>query len=168
MEMIVICDQNNAIGYENRLLGSFKDDMKHFINKTRGKAVIMGRNTLNSLAVPLKDRRNIVLTRGNENFFPYRSVSHGRTVFFTNLENLDWALTGVSNGAVVIGGGQIYELMQSKIRILWRTEIQHAYEKADAYFNVDMSQFELAEETLINDLDRNDYPIKIQKWIRKN
>lgn len=167
MEMIVICDQNNAIGYENRLLGCFKDDMKHFINKTRGKAVIMGRNTLNSLAVPLKDRKNIVLTRGGENFAPYRSVSHGRTVFFTNLDNLHRELETVSNGAMVIGGGQIYELMQDKIRILWRTEIQHSYEKADAYFNVDMSLFDLVEEKLIDDPSRNDHPIKIQKWIKK-
>jgi len=168
MEMIVICDQNNAIGYENHLLGSFRDDMKHFISKTKGKAVIMGRNTLKSLAVPLKDRKNIVLTRGGENFAPYRSVSHGRTVFFTNLDNLHHELQGLTNGAIVIGGGQIYELMQSKIRILWRTEIQHSYEKADAYFNMDLSGFEMVEETLIDDLDRNDYPIKIQKWIKKD
>lgn len=68
MNIIASADKNWGIGKNNDLLDSFKEDMKFFKEQTIGKAVIMGRTTLDSLpgGKPLKDRENIVLTRNSE------------------------------------------------------------------------------------------------------
>ena len=42
------------------------DDFKWFIQHTKYKTVVMGRNTMMSLGKPLKNRRNIVLSSKNE------------------------------------------------------------------------------------------------------
>ena len=65
MNMIVAADRNWGIGYQNGLLVSIPEDMKYFRSATEGKAVVMGRRTLESFpgGQPLKNRTNIVLKR---------------------------------------------------------------------------------------------------------
>lgn len=56
---------NGAFGHENQLCWHLPDDLKRFKALTRGKAILMGRNTWVSLPVqrrPLPDRLNLVLT----------------------------------------------------------------------------------------------------------
>ena len=68
MKMILSADRNWAIGKDNKLLVQIPADMKMFREKTTGKAVVMGRKTLESFpnGLPLKNRTNIVLTRKQE------------------------------------------------------------------------------------------------------
>ena len=63
MIAIVAVDEKWGIGKNNDLLFDIKADMRHFVEHTRGKVVIMGSNTLRSLpgGMPLKNRVNIVL-----------------------------------------------------------------------------------------------------------
>ena len=65
MNIIVAVDKNYGIGRDGGLLFSIPEDMAYFRSMTRGKTVIMGRKTLESLpgGRPLKDRRNIVFSR---------------------------------------------------------------------------------------------------------
>ena len=69
MKLIAAVDKNWAIGYKNQLLDSIPSDMKQFRQKTTGHIVVMGRKTLESFpgGLPLKNRRNIVLT-SNRNY----------------------------------------------------------------------------------------------------
>ena len=68
MKAIVAVDKNWGIGKKNDLLFSLPADMKYFREKTLGKVVIMGSNTLKSFpnGNPLKNRTNIVLFPGGE------------------------------------------------------------------------------------------------------
>ena len=63
MKLIVAVDNNWGIGKNNGLLFSLKGDMDFFKEKTTGKVVVMGYNTLLSFpnSKPLKNRVNIVL-----------------------------------------------------------------------------------------------------------
>ena len=63
MISIVAVDKHWGIGKNNGLLFDIKADMRHFVEHTRGKVVVMGSNTLRSLpgGMPLKNRVNIVL-----------------------------------------------------------------------------------------------------------
>ena len=65
MDIIVAVTSDWAIGKDGSLLYSIPDDMRFFREKTKGAAVVMGRATLESFpgGRPLKDRRNIVLTK---------------------------------------------------------------------------------------------------------
>ena len=68
MKAIVAVDKYWGIGKKNDLLFSIPADMKYFREKTNGKVVIMGSNTLKSFpgGNPLKNRVNIVLYPGGE------------------------------------------------------------------------------------------------------
>ena len=64
MKLIIACDLNGGIGYENRLPWSnIQGDLPRFKRLTDGHPVIMGRNTWDSLPKkPLPNRINIVVT----------------------------------------------------------------------------------------------------------
>lgn len=63
MKAIVAVDKNWGIGKKNGLLFNLPEDMKFFRQKTTGKVVAMGNNTLRSFPneKPLKNRVNVVL-----------------------------------------------------------------------------------------------------------
>ena len=62
--IVAVCD-DWGIGCEGDMVVSNRADMRHFVACTKGCPVIMGRKTLLSFpgGGPLKNRRNIVLTR---------------------------------------------------------------------------------------------------------
>ena len=69
IEMIVTAGICREIGKDNKLLWNLKDDMKHFVNVTKGKNVVMGRKTFDSFPNrPLKGRNNYVLSNSQEAF----------------------------------------------------------------------------------------------------
>ncbi len=76
-------------------------EMHHFAAKTKGKTVVLGRNTWNPLYFPLKDRKHVVLSKTME-------PNEDRKVYKT-LDTLLRDLDGPEE-VMVIGGGQIYDL----------------------------------------------------------
>lgn len=99
--IVAVCE-DWGIGCEGDMVVSNRADMRHFVACTKGCPVIMGRKTLLSFpgGRPLKNRRNIVLTR-DEDFAPEGvDVVHG----------VDEALAAVADEPVawVIGGGEVY------------------------------------------------------------
>ena len=68
MNIIAAADKNWGIGKDNPLLDHIPEDMKFFRETTKGKAVIMGKNTFLSFPnqKPLPNRLNIVLTTDPE------------------------------------------------------------------------------------------------------
>ena len=69
MNLIVAVDAKWGIGNKNSLLVRIPEDQKWFRETTTGKAVIMGRKTLESFPnkSPLKNRLNIVIS-GNPDY----------------------------------------------------------------------------------------------------
>ena len=67
MKVIVGCDPNGGIGYQNKLpWNNIQGDLPRFKQLTTGKVVIMGRNTWESLPKkPLPNRINVVVTKQN-------------------------------------------------------------------------------------------------------
>ena len=64
MKLIIACDPNGGIGYENKLPWThIQGDLPRFKQLTANYPVIMGRNTWDSLPrKPLPNRTNIVVT----------------------------------------------------------------------------------------------------------
>ncbi len=106
MKAIVAVDKKWGIGKKNDLLFSLPEDMKYFREKTAGKTVCMGYNTLLSFpgSKPLKNRVNIVLA-------PEGVVRDDCTVVYT-LEQLSHELKKYNTEDVfVIGGAMFYRTM---------------------------------------------------------
>ena len=104
MKLIVAVDEHWGIGKANDLLLSVPDDMRYFREKTRGKVLVMGYNTLLSFpgSKPLPARLNIVLN--NE-----EGCCVSGAVVCNSIEQM-FSLLGDFSGddVYVIGGASIY------------------------------------------------------------
>lgn len=60
--LIAAHDEQGLIGAQGAMPWNIKSEMAHFRKTTAGHAVLMGRNTYESIGGPLPLRRNIVLT----------------------------------------------------------------------------------------------------------
>lgn len=136
MNIILAADRNWAIGKDNDLLIHLPGDLKYFKKMTTGKAVIMGRKTLESLpgGKPLPNRRNIILTRsvdfkvsGAEVLNSVEAVLH--LIKSGNLK---------SDEVFIIGGADIYKQMMPYCDKFYITKIE-AELPADRYF-VDLDE----------------------------
>ena len=102
LKAIVAVCEDWGIGRDGDMVVANRADMRHFVRCTKGHAVIMGRKTLESFpgGRPLKDRRNIVLTRDVE-------FSREGTEVVNSLDEA-LALVNDEDEAWVIGGAQVY------------------------------------------------------------
>lgn len=100
MKLIIATTQGNVIGDNNTLPFKLKTDLMLFKQKTIGNTVIMGRKTAESLAKPLKDRTNIILSR---------NPSYKKEGFIT-VNSLKETEKYVKGDAFIIGGAEIYRL----------------------------------------------------------
>lgn len=102
--IVAVCD-DWGIGLDGGMVVENREDMRHFVACTTGHPVIMGRRTLESFpgGRPLKNRRNVVLTRDASFSTAGVEVVH----------SVDEALDAVADEgeAWVIGGGQVYGLL---------------------------------------------------------
>lgn len=98
INIIVATSINGVIGCNNKLIWYLPTDLKKFKEITSGHPVIMGRKTYESIGKPLKNRRNIIISR-NKNY----KVDGGEVVF-----SLEDAIKLTNNNCFIIGGGEIY------------------------------------------------------------
>jgi len=125
--MIAAMDQNRCIGGHNRLLWDIPEDLQHFRSMTRGKTLIMGRKTFDSIGRVLPERISIVVTR-QENW------SHEGVYAVNSLKTaFNKAIALGSDAVWVIGGAEIYAQALPFATKLYLTEIKGSY-TGDAYF----------------------------------
>ena len=128
ISLIAAVAQNRAIGQNNQLLWHLPEDMRHFRETTRGKTVLMGRKTWDSLPAafrPLPGRRNIVLTRDPDYVAPGAEVCH-------SLEEA-LGLAGDNDEVFVIGGAEIYRQALPLAQRLYLTEVSET-RQGDVFF----------------------------------
>ena len=123
--IIVAASENLVIGYKNALPWHISEDLKHFKQITINHSVVMGRKTFESIGKPLKERRNIV-------------VSRDRTLKIEGVEvvnSLDEAIhrTKNENEIFIIGGEQIYKIAMPIATHMHVTKVYNNI-KGDAFF----------------------------------
>ena len=99
---IVHADKEWGIGKKGDMMFSLPKDMKFFRETTSGNVVVMGGNTLRSFPnqKPLKNRTNIVLSRGQV---------RDDCIIVRSLDELKQEMKARKNEEIyVIGGGEIY------------------------------------------------------------
>ena len=107
MRAIVATCKDWGIGKDGDLLVHNREDMRHFVRLTTGGTVVMGRATLDSFpgGRPLKNRRNIVITRQDSFAREGVEVAHGVA------EALDLVADSDPDTVWLIGGASIYRQM---------------------------------------------------------
>lgn len=138
LTIIVAAATNGVIGHRGELPWPHcPEDMRHFRSSTMGHAVIMGRNTWDSLDGPLRGRHNVVVTRQRD------LILHGADVAHTFEEAVAMA-TRRDPSPRVIGGAEIYALAMPMVTTILLTEV-HRDVAGDAFFHVDRSAFHETE-----------------------
>jgi dihydrofolate reductase len=155
--IIVAMDKNNAIGFENDLPWGrgLKDDMAHFAKTTRGKTVIMGRKTFESMgSKPLPDRQNIVVS----------SQPTGVKGVMT-AASLGAAYALAQYDIYVIGGGQIYAVAMDDMDQLIVTYVDAEFLEATVFFpEIDRVKWHEVSGKNYDADDRNQYRFKIVNY----
>lgn len=159
--MIAAMAHNHVIGINNELPWRLPAEMAHFRRSTIGKAVLMGRKTFQSLGRPLKDRRNIVLTRNPE------WSAEGCEAVHTVEEALS-LLDGQAEAEelVVIGGEEVYKQFLAYADKLLLTEVDAVVE-GDAYFpDFNDKEWKLVSEESYESDEKNSYSFRICTYLR--
>jgi dihydrofolate reductase len=119
--MILARAENGVIGVDGGLPWRIPADLRHFKQLTKGRPMIMGRKTFDSLPGLLDGRRHIVLTRDTEWAEDGAEVAH----------SVEDALR-LANGphVCIIGGAEIYRLFLSRTDRIELTEVR-AYPDGD-------------------------------------
>lgn len=129
MKAILSADLNWGIGHEGKLLQRVPEDMKFFMEKTTGKVVVMGRETLECLPAgqPLKDRVNVVLSKNGQ--FECTDIIVCRSIeeLFQKLE------TYPKNDVYIIGGESVYTQLLPYCSEAYVTRFEKEFE-ADRHF----------------------------------
>ncbi|WP_029408013.1 type 3 dihydrofolate reductase [Thiomicrorhabdus sp. Milos-T2] len=114
--MIAAMAKNRVIGLDNDMPWHLPDDLKFFKATTTGKPVIMGRKTFESIgSKPLPNRANYVISRQTD------FETNGATL----CASVDAALAELSeqDEVIIMGGGQLYNMMLPKADKLYLTLI---------------------------------------------
>lgn len=130
ISLIAALSKNRAIGKSNDLPWHLPDDMKYFMQTTKGHHVIMGRKNYESIPEkfrPLPNRTNIVVSRQQNYEAP------GCTLVHSIPEGIVLAKNNNETECFIIGGAEIYQMGFQFVNRMYLTEIKSVIE-GDTFF----------------------------------
>nr|AIA17026.1 Dihydrofolate reductase [uncultured bacterium] len=142
---IVAVAQNDVIGAKNALPWNIPEDMKFFREKTKGKALIMGRKTFESVGHPLPHRLNVVVTRQKD----FASDAPNVVVkpdLASAIEYCRGQTSKYGDEIFIIGGGEIFKESMSLVDVIYLTRIHRDFDGDIFYPQLPSDQFELIEQ----------------------
>ena len=148
---------SGVIGRDGELPWRLSTDLRRFKQITMGGVLIMGRRTYDSIGRPLPGRTTIVITR-----------------------NPTWSAEGVERAAspeealrlagdretFVVGGAEIYRLLLPKCTDLLLTRVLSPV-SGDTKLEIDLSQFEIIEQTSYPASERDEVATEFLRMARK-
>jgi dihydrofolate reductase len=149
--IIAAIGANNELGKDNDLIWHLPADLKRFKKVTTGHAIIMGRNTFESIGKPLPNRRSIIITRNTSYKKEGCEVVH-------SLEDAIKLIKDQDN-AFIIGGAQIYHeaIEKNLVDQLDITEVHQDF-NADVYFpSIDKATWEEVSRVSFTPDEKNRY-----------
>jgi dihydrofolate reductase len=154
IKAILACDENWGIGKNGDMPWLHnRADLQWFKKMTYGQAIVMGRNTWNSLPVkPLPGRQNIVVSSTKVEGATY-TFGQGvkQQIVDLNLEHPVW----------IIGGGQLIEHCLDIIDELWLSRIEGEYD-----CDVSLPGTKILEQFDLDSVSP-ETDIYVEKWVRK-
>jgi dihydrofolate reductase len=160
ISIIVVADEQNAIGKTGDLLCYLPNDLKHFKRITEHHTIVMGRKTFESLPKgALPNRQNIVLTNDKNAHFKDCTICHSLDEVWEKCED--------ENEVFFVGGGQIYKMVVEQANKLYLTRIHHAFEDADTFFpEIDTKEWKLIKEEKNKTDEKHQYDYTFLKYVK--
>lgn len=161
LSMIVARARNGVIGRDGGLPWKLSDDLALFKQTTKGKPIIMGRHTWESLPKrPLPGRQNIVITRD------WAYAAEGARVY----SNLNAAINSAKAIAAragekevfIIGGESLYRRAMEMTNFLYISEIDAEVEGDTVFPDFDEAAFREVASKQFEKNERNDHAFKLR------
>ena len=156
--LIAAMGTNRVLGKDGELLWHIPEDLKHFKQLTSGFPIVMGRKTFESIKRPLPNRRNIVISRTEQDLGPGVEV-------LPNVEAV-MDLLKAEKRICIVGGGEIYTLFLPLANKMELTMVD-ANPQGDAYF----PEWEESEWELLANLESQPLgqspKLNYCTWVRK-
>jgi dihydrofolate reductase len=121
---------DGIIGIDGKLPWDLPEDLKRFRDLTKGKKILMGRKTFDSIGRPLPHRENFVLTRDSSAVFPAGVVAVSD--FQSQLRAFYEENQKTGEEIFVIGGEDIYRKTLPWVKNLYLTEVDVTIGRKDA------------------------------------
>jgi dihydrofolate reductase len=115
------------LGKDNKLLWNIPAELEWFKEHTKGKPVVMGRKTFESIGKALPNRTNIVLT-SNKDY----NTSEDVTVL-TDPADV-FRFFPPAQEVMIIGGAEIYKMFAPFATKLYVSQVHKYYPEADTHF----------------------------------
>ena len=146
ISLIVAMASNRVIGHQGDIPWKIPGEQRMFKEITLGHVVIMGRKTYESLACPLPERTNIVVTRQTD----YHAAG---CIIAQDLDGAIKSCPPDESEAFIIGGGQLYhEALSVAVRI-YLTVIPREI-PGDTFFpEIPEADFEITKSEIINGVE---------------
>lgn len=159
MTIILVADNNWAIGKNGNLLARLPEDMKRFREITTGHTVVMGRKTYESFPKrPLPNRVNCVISRTQKSI-------DGAEIFGSVEEFLQYAKS-VEDEIFVIGGGEIYRQLLPYCDKAYITRVYESFEGDTFFTDIDaLPEWEAVKSSEI--IETNGFKIRFIDYMRK-
>ncbi len=156
--LIVARAQNGAIGRDGTIPWHLPEDLKSFQRETLGGALIMGRNTWDSLPVkPLSKRLNIVVS-SRPDAADLVAPSVAAAVEIASAQGYDRVYG--------IGGARIYEEMIPIAHRLLISEVEIEVPDADTFFpNLDLNTWRVVNERTLREAGPKCY---VREYLRRS
>ncbi|GIO11477.1 dihydrofolate reductase [Cohnella xylanilytica] len=147
--LIAAVAANGVIGIGNALPWRLPAEMAYFTRQTTGKTVLMGRKTFESLKRPLKDRKNVILSRTME------TAPEGCEL----VRSVEDAVRRYgAEELMVIGGSELYAQTLGVADRLLLTEIGRSYEGDSRFPEFDKNDWVLVSRMPGVQDEKNDVP----------
>lgn len=131
ISIIAALGKNNCIGKNNSLPWNLPADLQHFKDLTKGKPIVMGSRTFESIGKPLPQRENIVLTKDPAYQAPGCKITHSIEQAIQLAEQSE--MGRVSGEVMICGGESVYKQFLTVARRMYLTFIDGDFD-GDAYF----------------------------------
>ncbi len=162
VSLIAAVAENGTIGRNNDLPWRIREDMRHFVSKTKGHTVIMGRLNFDAMGRALPKRENIVVTRDAT----LQIAGCKTTTQITDALRIAEKM-GESE-AFVIGGAMIYALALPFAHCFYRTRVLAKVEGDIVFppFSIDDWNVSVDRHCLAD--DENEHAFVIETLTRKS
>jgi dihydrofolate reductase len=160
ISIIVAADENNGIGFQNKIPWHLPLDLRRFRKLTMGHHLIMGRRTYESIGAPLPGRNLIVLSRDPsyslKDCFTAQSLELGYRL----------AIEAGEAEAFIAGGEEVFIEALPHADHLYLTRV-HASVKADTHFPMinDKDWIEICQQYSPAD-EQNQFPQTFFHYIK--
>lgn len=157
LSIIVAIGKKNEIRRNNGLLWHIPEDLKNFKKITKGKMVVMGLKTFESIGKPLAGRKNVILSRDKIKKYKIEKEYMDYYVeVYNSLQDFIQRYIDTEEEIFIIGGGEIYKqfLDRNIIKKLYISHINYENKEADTYFpEIDYTKWRIIKNEKHNKWD---------------